>query len=132
MDSTLLWLVAILVLIAAVLWFFWDKIGESIRETIGALWGKTTTLVLSIGVAILPVLQTIDPAMLQANPRLKWIIVIVGIVVAVLRIVAPPPPAVVIKKDDAVSVNRDAGTVTIAKAADIPKGITDKAAGEKM
>lgn len=105
---------------------------ETIKEWVSGLWGKTSTLLLAIGVAILPVLQTIDPAMLDSMPWLRTLIIVTGLLVAVLRVLAPPPPSVPIKTEDAVIADHANGTITIAKAGAIPANITDKPAGEKM
>lgn len=102
-----------------------------IREAVGKLWGATTTLVLSIGVAILPLMQGIDPDVVHAHPALMWTILILGIVVTVLRVIAPPPPSVPIHIDDRVEIDHDANTVTVTKAAAIPVDVVTKAAGEK-
>lgn len=103
-----------------------------IREAVGKLWGMTTTMVLSIGVAVLPILQGLDQDFVHAHPALMWTIIVLGIVVAVARIVAPPPPSVPIHIDDAVEVDQAAGVVTIAKATAIPAGVVSKLPGEKM
>jgi hypothetical protein len=102
-----------------------------VREAIGRLWGATTTLVLSIGVAVLPILQGIDPDVVHAHPALMWAILLLGVGVTVLRVIAPPPPAVPIHIDDAVEVDHLTGTVTVTKATAIPAGVVNKAAGEK-
>lgn len=102
---------------------------EQIKDFIANLWGKTSTLLLAIGVAILPVLQTIDPTMLESMPWLRTLVIVVGVGVAVLRVIAPPPPAVTIKKDDAVSVMSDQ-TVVITKAEGLPAKIVDQDPGK--
>jgi hypothetical protein len=102
-----------------------------VRETVGKVWGQTTTLALAVGGAALPVLQSADPSFVQDHPVVKTTVVVVGVGVAVLRVVAPPPPSVPIHIDDAVTVDHDAGTVTVTKPAAIPAGIVTKAAGEQ-
>lgn len=102
-----------------------------IKESIGKVWGATTTLVLSLGVAVLPILQGLDPDFVHAHPALMWGILILGIAVAALRVIAPPPPAVPIHIDDAVDVDHLTGTVTIAKAEPIPADVVSKPAGVK-
>lgn len=101
-----------------------------IREAIGKLWGATTTLVLSVGVAVLPILQGLDQDFVHAHPFLMWTVIILGAAVAVLRVVAPPPPSVPIHIDDEVEVDHASGTVTVTKATAIPAGVVTKAAGE--
>lgn len=103
-----------------------------IRESLGKIWGATTTLILSIGVAVLPILQGLDPDFVHAHPALMWGILILGIAVAALRVIAPPPPSVPIHIDDQVEVDRAAGTVTVTKAASMPADVVTKAAGEKV
>lgn len=100
-----------------------------IQEAVGRVWGTTTTLVLAISVAVLPVLDGIDQQFVQAHPQIKTAAVILGLVAAVARVLAPPPPSVPIHIDDAVHVDRDAGTVTVVKATDIPSNVVTKAAG---
>jgi len=83
-------------------------------------------------VAILPVLQAIDPTIIASVPWLKWAMILVSLAVVVLRVVAPPPPSVPIKAADAVVVDPVLNTVTIAKATDMPGDVVTKAIGEKV
>ncbi len=101
-----------------------------IREKISRLWGATTTLILALAVAVLPILQGLDPDFVHAHPTLMWAMLILGVVSAVARVFAPPPPSVAIHTADAVDVDHLTGTVTIVKAAPIPADVVSKAAGE--
>lgn len=103
-----------------------------IRESIGKIWGATTTLLLAAGAAIDPILQGIDPAILQSAPWLKWVVFGLAIAMALLRVFAPPPPALPIHIDDQVEVDHAAGTVTVTKATAMPANVVTKAAGEKV
>ena len=107
---------------------------EKVKEVVGDAWGRVSTVLLALGIAILPVLQTIDPTFLAQNPWLKWTVIVVSLAVATLRIMAPPPPSVAIKTADAVTVDAVAGTVTIAKAAvaSIPTDVVSKPAGQTV
>jgi hypothetical protein len=106
----------------------WDKI----RESVGRLWGATTTLVLAISVAVLPILQGLDPEFVHAHPAIMWATMLLGIISAAARVIAPPPPSVPIHTGDAVDVDRVMGTVMVTKAAEIPASVVSKAAGEKV
>lgn len=103
-----------------------------VAEFIGGLWGKTTTALLAIGIAIAPVLQALDPETYATVPWLKWVSIGVAFGVPILRAIAPPPPSVAIHTADQVVVDHEAGTVTVTKASAIPDGIVTKAAGEKV
>lgn len=98
-----------------------------IRESIGKVWGATTTLVLSLSVAVLPVLQGLDPDFVKAHPALMWASMIIGIVATVMRVIAPPPPHVTIHADDHVTVDHDTQTVTVAKVAPISAAVEARA-----
>lgn len=101
-----------------------------IREKIGRLWGATTTFVLAISVAVLPVLQGLDQDFVHGHPVLMWAMVVLGVTAALARVLAPPPPSVPIHIDDQVDVDRQMGMVTITKAAHIPANVVSKEAGE--
>ena len=103
-----------------------------IKEAIGDAWGRVSTVLLALGIAILPVLQTIDPTILALNPWLKWTVIIVSLAVATLRIMAPPPPSVAIKTADAVRVDTVSGIVTIEKATAVPADVVSKPAGQTV
>jgi hypothetical protein len=101
---------------------------EQVRDFIGDLWGRTTTIILAILVAAIPALNAIDAALLPIWARIS--IGMAGVVVAVLRVVAPPPAAVVMKKDDEVIIDKAEGTVTVIKPSPITQDIESKPAGE--
>lgn len=105
---------------------------KKFRETLGRVWGKTTTLVLALSVSVLPVLQGIDPDFVKAHPSFTWAMVILGIGAAVARAFAPPPPALAIHSDDVVEVDHSAGTVTVTKSSPIPEEIALRADVEKI
>jgi hypothetical protein len=106
---------------------------ERIREAVGRVWGASTTYVLAFSVAVLPVLQGIDPDLMVQFPAIKWAIAVIGLAAAVARVLAPPPPSVKIRAEDAVMVDREAGVVTIAKGSGkLPDQVADKAAGEPV
>lgn len=95
---------------------------------IGAIWGRATTVLLSIGVAILPVLQTIDPFFLYEHPRLNASIIGFSIAIAILRVLAPPPARVDIDECDEVQLSDDRRVVTLIKAAPA-KGVKAQSGG---
>lgn len=104
---------------------------EKIRDIVGDLWGRTTTLTLALLVAVLPILESLP---YEVREMLPWwarlAIGLGGAAIALLRVIAPPPPAVVIKKDDDVTVDHVAGTVTVIKSTPIPEALGSKPAGE--
>lgn len=104
-----------------------------IKEVIGDLWGRVSTLLLTLGIAVLPALQMIDPTMLADNPWLKYVVIGISVLVAALRVIAPPPPSVPIKPDDSVVVDHATNTVTVTKAEPMPgAAAAAKLAGEKV
>lgn len=106
---------------------------DRIREAIGAIWGRLSTLILAASTAVMAIGNAPEVAPLfNSIPNLRVYVAIAAAIVIFGRFWAPPPPAVTIKRDDAVSVDRESGTVTITKAAEIPAHITDKAPGEKL
>jgi hypothetical protein len=97
------------------------------KDFVGNLWGHVTTqaAIIIAGVMAVPL-----PPDLSPPDWLRWGLFGLAVLASILRLTAPPPPAVVIKKDDAVAVDHMAGTITIAKAEDIPATMVSKAAGE--
>jgi hypothetical protein len=102
-----------------------------IADWIGNIWGRASTILLAVGMAILPILQGIDRSFTSEHPVITWAIIIIGVTVAVLRVIAPPPPAVPIKRGDAVSVDHDAGTIVVTKSEPIPATLMNKLPGQK-
>ena len=102
-----------------------------IADWIGNIWGRASTILLAIGMAILPILQGIDRNFTSEHPTITWLIIVIGVMVAVLRVIAPPPPTVPIKRGDAVAVDHDAGTIVVTKAEPIPATLMSKLPGEK-
>lgn len=100
-----------------------------VREFVGNLWGKATTLSLGIGVAVLAVPL---PPNLAVPDWLRWGLFGVAVGVSVLRQVAPPPPSVSIQTNDHVDVSPSGKTVTIIKADGVPDNVTSKTAGEPV
>lgn len=103
------------------------------RESVGKMWGATTTFLLTAGVAVQPILQEIDPTIVKDAPWLKWVLLGSGLAMALLRAFAPPPPSVPIHIDDDVEVDHELGTVTVTKAKidSIPADVVSKAAGDR-
>lgn len=60
-----------------------------IRAVVGNLWGATSTIVLSVGVAVMAFAAENPQAI---TPEIKRGLFWLGLAVAILRAVAPPPP----------------------------------------
>lgn len=101
-----------------------------IREFIGDLWGKTTTWIFGSGTLVIAYLQTAGAGIQAKYPWLEDFIFWGALVLLILHTIAPPPASVSVKKGDEMIVDHDLGTITIAKAADIPESLVSKAAGE--
>jgi hypothetical protein len=99
-----------------------------LRERLGDVWGKATTVILGLIVAILPALQAIDPTLLPTWAKLA--IALLGVVAVAMRFLAPPPASIQVRPEDTVIVN-DSNSVTVQTAAPLPAKVVDKAAGEK-
>ncbi len=106
---------------------------KNIRRYIGELWSKWTTAFLGLLVAVQPALEMLDPSIKQMLPGwARLLLGLFGVIVIIARFAFPPPPSVQIKEEDAVAVNRFAGSVTVFKANpdDIPADMKTKLAGE--
>lgn len=103
---------------------------DQIKKFIGDLWGKTSTVALSVGLFVVAI--SADPAVqpiFDLWPGLRRVVAIVGAAVAILRFIAPPPAAVTITPEDAVSVMNE-NTVVITKPQALPANVVDQDPGK--
>jgi hypothetical protein len=102
-----------------------------LADFIGNLWGRASTVLLAVGLAVLPILQGIDRDFVREHPAVTWAIIVLGVLVAVLRVVAPPPTQIVVRRGDAMEVDHDTGTIVVTKADPIPPTLLSKLPGDK-